>query len=393
MKTGIVKDQNLEKQMGCMAGFLQIFDRHQILTGKRIYSTKRLPPSAAVNSSPEPETPSESTGVSQELERHQLKSTPSPERSKLHTPIELRSPLPETRTPSETPAKMPLPLPVFEFKEGTKSSWKFSKEAPRLSLDSRAIVDAKGSLHPREIRTNRAILSTNRCTNAVEGTESDTDNQRRSPSVIARLMGLEQLPNSDPEPVKKVELRRSVSESRASRDLFQYRFFDSNNFQLKQIYQQGPNSQSNAIRDINSSAMENRICNGRPVDPREFSVRNVRAEPAKANQRGVRQKKSFYDSADFFPEPKQTVSIYGEIEKRLKMRGIDESSNDLETLKQILEALQLKGLLHSKKHTSQINQRNFVPDGRSNPLNESPIVLMKPSRSPASCNRSGRTRW
>lgn len=47
MTTGIVQDQqNLEKQMGCMSGFLQIFDRHQILTGKRLYSTKRLPSSA-----------------------------------------------------------------------------------------------------------------------------------------------------------------------------------------------------------------------------------------------------------------------------------------------------------------------------------------------------------
>lgn len=46
---GMVQDQNLEKQiekqMGCMAGFLQLFDRHQILTAKKIYSTKRLPPS------------------------------------------------------------------------------------------------------------------------------------------------------------------------------------------------------------------------------------------------------------------------------------------------------------------------------------------------------------
>lgn len=50
MTTGMVQDQNLEKhiekQMGCMAGFLQIFDRHQLLTGKRLYSTKRLPSSA-----------------------------------------------------------------------------------------------------------------------------------------------------------------------------------------------------------------------------------------------------------------------------------------------------------------------------------------------------------
>ncbi|CAL9173327.1 unnamed protein product [Musa hybrid cultivar] len=39
---------------------------------------------------------------------------------------------------------------------------------------------------------------------------------------------------------------------------------------------------------------------------------------------------------------------YGDIGNRLSMRGIDEPGKDLETLKQILEALQLKGLLHSK---------------------------------------------
>jgi len=42
-------DHNLEKhihkQMGCMAGLFQIFDRNHFLSGKRIYNnTKRLPP-------------------------------------------------------------------------------------------------------------------------------------------------------------------------------------------------------------------------------------------------------------------------------------------------------------------------------------------------------------
>ena len=41
-------EKHIEKQMGCMSGFLQIFDRHQILTGKRLCSAKRLPP-ATVN--------------------------------------------------------------------------------------------------------------------------------------------------------------------------------------------------------------------------------------------------------------------------------------------------------------------------------------------------------
>ncbi|TXG63734.1 hypothetical protein EZV62_010728 [Acer yangbiense] len=384
MTTGLVKDQQklekqIEKQMGCMTGFLQIFDRHQILTGKRIYSTKRLPPTPAVDSTHESENSSiGSPAMSSELEQQQGRSMPSPDQLKQSPVMGLRSPAPETETPAETQSKLTLPLPVFEFKEGARSSWKFCKEAPRLSLDSRAVVDAKGSLKAREIRTNAAILSANRCENTEEAAGGDdNEKQRRSTSVIARLMGLEPLPNSDPEPEKKSELRRSASESRVSKE---YRFIDGINFQLKQS--QPSNSQGNISSNVirqNNAGREERM-NRRQVDPKQFTVRNVRGEAAKAPQRGgIGQRKSFFDSADFFPEPKQTVSIYGEIEKRLKMRGIDEPSKDLETLKQILEALQLKGLLHPKKNFNQSNLRNFVYD-------ESPIVVMKPG----SVNRQGR---
>jgi hypothetical protein len=53
-------------------------------------------------------------------------------------------------------------------------------------------------------------------------------------------------------------------------------------------------------------------------------------------------------------------------------QGIESPSKDLETLKHILEALQLKGLLRSKKPTNQTNQRNFVYE-------ETLVVLMKPA--------------
>lgn len=403
MTTGIIHDQNLEKQiekqMGCMAGFLQIFDRNQILNGKRLYATKRLPPSPAVDAS-ESGSSEGSPVVVRELEKQEHPgSVPSPDRLKPPVAPEERSPGPEIVTPSNEEAKLPLPLPVFEFKEGTRSSWKF-KEAPRLSLDSRATVDAKGSLYPREIRTNAAILSANRFENSAEAAADDGDKQRRSPSVIARLMGLEQLPHSCPEPVKKAELRRSASESRVSKDLLQCRFVDGNNFQLKQSQQSnlGSSISSNVIRD--NASIGHRASNGRALDPypMEYPVRNVKAEPPRALQRGLgssqwkspQQRKSFFDSEDFFPEPKQTVSIYGEIERRLKMRGIDEPAKDLETLKQILEALQLKGLLHTKKPTNQFNHRNLVYD-LSFPHDESPIVVMKPGRSPASTHRPLRT--
>ncbi|XWS76333.1 hypothetical protein CRYUN_Cryun01aG0167000 [Craigia yunnanensis] len=385
METGIVQEKAIEKQigkqMGCMAGFLQIFDRHQILTGKRLYSTKRLPPTPASDTTAEQEKTVESPAIARELEKQpQGRSAPSPDRSKQSPVIsELRSPAPEPSTPTGQQNKTSLPLPIFEFKEGgARSPWKFSKEAPRFSLDSRAVVDAKGNLKPLEIRTNAAILSSNQCeSNSEEDGADDNDKQRRSPSVIARLMGLELLPHSDPEPNRKAELRRSASEARG-RDLFQYRFVDGGNFHLKQSQQ--PNFQnggvlSNVVRE-NGAKQDHVICT------RSEHLRNARPEPVKAPVRGMGQRKCFYDSADFFPEPKQTLSIYGEIEKRLKLRGIDEPSKDLETLKQILEALQLKGLLHTKKPPNQTNNRNFVYEHE-----QSPIVVIKPGRSTASAVR------
>ncbi|KAL3827998.1 hypothetical protein ACJIZ3_016800 [Penstemon smallii] len=338
--TGLIKEpQNLEKHIekqmgGCMAGFLQLFDRHQILNGKRLYSAKRLPPPVSETTSESEKSAPSSPAISRELGK--------PNQSYLPSMM------------SELPPKSPLPLPIFGTKQGTKTSWKFCKEAPRLSLDSRATTDAKGGLHPKEIRTSASI---NRCDSIVSDV-SDGSQQNQSPSVIARLMGLEPLPNSTKSvPEKKPELRRSASESRVSRDLFQSRFLtDGNNFYSKE------SAQSPLVADPRNHT--NSLKNGGKAEPQGLNS----SSPWKAPQ----HRKSFFDSGDVFPEPKQSVSVYGEIEKRLRMRGIDEASKDLETLKQILEALQLKGLLHSRKISEQ-SHRNFVYE-------ESPIVLMKPSR-------------
>lgn len=384
MTTGMVQDQNLEKQiekqMGCMAGFLHIFDRHQILAGKRLYSAKRLPPSVG-NSTPPPENAVSLPGSSDELEKvQQTRTTPSPDRVKHFTPTtELRSPAPEPATPVETKPKQPLPLPVFEYKEGNRSLWKFSREAPRLSLDSRAIVDGKGSIYPREIRTNASILSANRSETSTE----EGDEQRRSPSVIARLMGLEPLPNSEPESIKKAELRRSASESRVSKDFYQNRFIDGNNFRLKQSQHSSSQDNNGSSVLIKNAANMDHSSNAKVLDRNDFAARSTKAEPVRSH-RGLGPRKIFFDSADIFPEPKQPASIYGEIEKRLKMRGFP--SKDLETERQFLEALQLKGLLRSKKPPSQ---RNLVYDRISSQA-ESPIVVMRPARSPTSVNRLGR---
>ncbi|KAK4418326.1 protein LONGIFOLIA 1 [Sesamum alatum] len=387
MSTGLVEEHNLEKQikkqMGCMAGFLQLFDRHQILSGKRLYSAKRLPssPVGDTTSDSEKSAPA-SPAISREYgkPKQPYSAAPSPESTKLPPTAELRSPVAAAAAVAELPPKSPLPLPIFELKEGTKSSWKFCKEAPRLSLDSRATTDAKGGLHPKEIRTGSSILSTaNRC-DSIASDANDESQQHRSPSVIARLMGLEPLSDSSSsEPEKMPELRRSASESRVSRDLFHSRFIaEESNFSSKHPVPPYSGLFNNVMKG-------NVPGDAHYADPRNYLLKNVnKAEPPKGLNRGSfnssspwkasQHRKSFFDSGDFFPEPRQSASIYGEIESRLRMRGIEEPSKDLETLKQILEALQLKGLLHSRKPSeqNQVSHRNIVYD-------ESPIVVMKPS--------------
>ncbi|KAL5988741.1 hypothetical protein ACLOJK_026842 [Asimina triloba] len=368
---GIADDRSLEKQMekqmGCMAGFLQLFDRHQILAGKRVYSAKRLTPSSSFDSVSEksigspafsaelkPQPPPQQQQQQTPLPEAEFTKQPAAEAAGLdHKPSlspEIRSPLPDLSASADVAARMPLALPVLDFREGRRSSWKL-KEAPRLSLDSRAIVDGKGSFYPKEIRTVPVIE------------EESNDKQRRSPGVVARLMGLEALPDSGGELLRKAELRRSSSESRASRDL---RFIDGNAFQIRQTPPPLPNS----------ATVRRNVIQGNVIPeerPKAQGGKSLGPKPSPWNA-----KKSF-DSQDFFPEPRRAGSFYGEFERRLKLRGVDvdEPAKDLETLKHIMEALQLKGLLHSKK--SDDSRWNFIYNRQA--VIDSPIFVMKPFRS------------
>ncbi|KAK1565177.1 hypothetical protein Q3G72_020437 [Acer saccharum] len=76
-----------------------------------ICSTKRLPPTPAVDSTHESENSSiGSPAMSSELEQQQGRSMPSPDQLTQSSVMELRSPAPETATPAETQSKLTLPL-------------------------------------------------------------------------------------------------------------------------------------------------------------------------------------------------------------------------------------------------------------------------------------------
>ncbi|KAI3819362.1 hypothetical protein L1987_13191 [Smallanthus sonchifolius] len=161
-------------------------------------------------------------------------------------------------------------------------------------------------------------------------------------SVIAKLMGLKPLTPSDQKPPQTVTnpaIPRSVSKHKVptSRDEVHSKYIDGNNFQVKQPNQSQKLSVERIVRDEGS---------------------NVTTESFKSES-----SRSFIHSADFFPEPNQTtVILHGDFEKKLKMKGMDEQLNDLSPLKQILEVLQLKGLLNSTSRSNRDGHRNFVYD-------------------------------
>ncbi|KAL9265181.1 LONGIFOLIA 1-like protein [Drosera capensis] len=351
--TGIMHDHNslekhIKKNMGCMAGF---FNLSGLLPGKR-FSPKRLPSSSPFDSSSDAATAVSSVSspaFSSELSKPQQK--------------QIINSQPEPRTPTAEKEKS-----KSQSSEPSTLPWKFSRDAPRLSLDSRFVVDTKGSLHPREIRTTKHDCS-------------DGDKQRpASPSVIARLMGLEATPM---EPERKVELRRSASESRSRFLIDQYQFLDANPFlsteskRIDQITQKL--NASKVMLNHHYQAAEN--ANG-------VVFGNVRSEKMTPRSR--------FDTADFLPKrtppPPQTTaatSVFGEIEKRLRMSGIEESSGDLETLKQILDAIHLKGLLHSTPLSNSKQKQNLVFNDRRFLDTASPIVVMKPAKSRPLNRRNG----
>lgn len=280
----------------------------------------------------------------------------------------------ESRFLVDTPARLshPLALPVFEVKDGVMSSWKL-RDTPRLSLDSRAVVDAKGKLGlgPLEIRTAVRVASAN------QSDSSEVAEHRRSPSVVARLIGVETLPSTgsvaEAKP-ERGELRRSASDSGVPRDAPYYSFVEACSFRepSPQPLEAVPISAEVFFKTVN-------------LDQFRISDAKKLVSPPRPIPLTPLQRRSFFDAEDLFPEPKRSGMLYGEIEKRLRMRGIDEPTKDLETLKQILEALQLKGLLHSKPSAHRTNGRiNLIYDFQTG----APVVMMntasKPQRFPSS---------
>ncbi|KAJ8483760.1 hypothetical protein OPV22_016245 [Ensete ventricosum] len=298
---GLADRCHLERQMGCMAGLLHLFDRHQVL------ARKRLPPPPVAGSTSPSERPDASSAA--------------------------------------------MLVKENEVKDGVRT----------LSKRSRAMVVAKGKLRPREIRAAAPVASSCDGSDTSEAVD-ESEWLRRSPSVVARLMGLDALPDES----DRAELRRSTSESHVPRDPAYIRFLDGSSFSKSSPVEAAPVSADEFIRMTNLGQLN-------------VPVAEKTKSPARTPFLPPLQKKSFFDAGDFYPEPKRWGLLPIEFGKQRLTRVMDEAGRDLDTLKQILEALQLKGLLHSNPLYRHINGRR---DHFLNHHYDSPIVVIEPAPRP-----------
>ncbi|KAG6484723.1 uncharacterized protein LOC122008565 isoform X1 [Zingiber officinale] len=335
---GCSEEQSLEPQFGCMAGLRQLFDRHSVLAGRRQCPNHRLPSTTTSES----EGSYYSTSALSFKERHPMPSSPEP-----------CSPSTRSLPTAETPAQRYIP--VFGFKEGGRLTWRF-RDSPRLSLDSRALFDAKSEHRRlREVRTVIPVAS-----GSQSGVYTEVEEQRPSPSVVARLMGINALPSADSAEHGRCLLRRSASESGVRRDPSRYRSLYPSSFITPE---DDPISAEGFFKAVDQDPFT--FTGAKKLDP----TRNTQIVPLHLNR-------FLYE--DFFRETKRSGVLYGEIERKLKMRGIDEPAKDLETLKQILEALQLQGLLRSNPANHRTNSRRILTHDFEDQLQcDSPIVKIK----------------
>ncbi|XVF54445.1 hypothetical protein PTKIN_Ptkin05aG0180600 [Pterospermum kingtungense] len=281
----------------------------------------------------------------------------------------------------------------FESRDTFKSTPKL-KELPRLSLDSRE----------RSMRGSNQLAKgfQNSGNSRVTTPPQSPGSQKRPPNVVAKLMGLEPLPESSTAGGGQLGVTKTYSGEDNKPFSLPLRANDLNR------PTRTPNSISarSSLKDPTSPRWKNPDLVMKPISSSRFPI-----EPAPwrhvDGSRGS-QKQPLKHVKVPAKTPNTFPSVYSEIEKRLKDLEFKQSGKDLRALKQILEAMQAKGLLETGKEEQDVNlvsQRDNEPKctspsqnlrGQRSPQNtrintsstrgsdsirtyESPIVIMKPA--------------
>ena len=273
----------------------------------------------------------------------------------------------------------------FESRDTFKCNPKL-KELPRLSLDSR-----EGSMRG----SNSDSRSHSILRNWPKGNGNSTDNapnlqhisesQKRPPSVVAKLMGLEALPDSTSAHEGKMEFIRPCpiqdcdpfSKSPKTPDL---------SMPIQMSY--SPRSswkEPTSPRWRNPDSVMKPIPSSRfPIEPAPWRQQDGSRGSLKLASRNI---KGTARAPNSFP------SVYIEIEKRLKDLEFKQSGKDLRALKQILETMQAKGLLETEREEQPSNFGSKKDESKYTSFDQKVRLASqrKPQNDPVCAPTAGRT--
>ncbi|KAL2479240.1 hypothetical protein Fot_48254 [Forsythia ovata] len=208
----------------------------------------------------------------------------------------------------------------LESRDISKSTLKF-KDLPRLSLDSR-----EGSMRNlnADSQSNFSAKSWQKDGGEFDGKVQNSQtsgNQARPPSVVAKLMGLETLPDTG-------SASKTNMDSSENLDLSKPVQLSSMNMRKEPTSPRWRNPDT-VMKPISRFPIE-------PAPWKQIDGKRGSLKPASTSTRGPGK------------VPNTFPSVYSEVEKRLKDLEFTQSGNDLRALKQILEAMQAKGLLETQ---------------------------------------------
>ncbi|XP_028763575.1 protein LONGIFOLIA 1 isoform X2 [Neltuma alba] len=287
----------------------------------------------------------------------------------------------------------------FESRDTIKGPPKL-KELPRLSLDSREGSWCTYSADSKPNLLSRSLGSGNSTSDDKMGSLPQST-QRRPPSVVAKLMGLEALPDSYMAADTPLNLGGNFS---AQHDTQFPKSSKNGLIKPLKVF----NSPRSSLKDPTSPRRKNPDLVMKPISSSRFPIEPAPWKQQDGNQSS--QKSSLKAMKAPTRTPDSFPSVYSEIEKRLKDLEFKQSGRDLRALKQILEAMQAKGLLETREEEQAVDDEsqrdngtntvslsqnsrsvrqqsphsnNFLSSSRrvaDSRACESPIVVMKPAR-------------
>ncbi|KAJ6676858.1 LONGIFOLIA PROTEIN [Salix viminalis] len=246
----------------------------------------------------------------------------------------------------------------FESRDTIKSIPNL-KELPRLSLDSRVFSVRGSNFDSRSNYLSKDLESSSNSNNKIFTLHQSLKTQKRPPGVVAKLMGLEALPDSEFSSHSQLGL---INNSLVEHDDSFSRSLKTNDLNRPIRI---PKSQRNSVKDPISPRWKNPDLVMKPIS-------RMPIEPAPWKQLDGGQsslKQPFKHAKVPGKTPNLFPSVYSEIEKRLKDLEFKQSGKDLRALKQILEAMQAKGFLENRKEEQA---SNFVPQTDHEPKCSSP---------------------